>query len=65
MSEELDAIIENAAAEPLKAEVDGQSVENHRLPDLIEAAKFLKKSAASRRPNSAIRIAKISGNSAV
>lgn len=34
--------IEQAAAEPASAEVDGRKAQSHPLPDLIEADRYLK-----------------------
>lgn len=61
MADELNDIIEAAAADPKKATVDGTTVEAHSLKDLVEAAKFLNSagSTAVSRPNRGIRITKL------
>jgi len=53
-----DAIAENAAG-PAKASVDGQSVEQHSLPDVIEADRYRESKNASRKPGMGIRFAKL------
>jgi len=52
------AIAENAAG-PAKASVDGQSVEQHPLPDVIEADRYRESKKASRKPGIGIRFAKL------
>ena len=52
------AIAENAAG-PAKASVDGQSVEQHPLPDVIEADRYRESKKASRKPGIGIRLAKL------
>ena len=52
------AIAENAAG-PAKASVDGQSVEQHPLPDVIEADRYRESKKASRKPGMGIRFAKL------
>ena len=52
------AIAENAAG-PAKASVDGQSVEQHPLPDVIEADRYRASKKASRKPGLGIRFAKL------
>ena len=52
------AIAENATG-PAKASVDGQSVEQHPLPDVIEADRYRESKKASRKPGIGIRFAKL------
>jgi len=52
------ALAENAAG-PAKASVDGQSVEQHPLPDVIEADRYRESKKASRKPGIGIRFAKL------
>ena len=52
------AIAENAAG-PAKASVDGQSVEQHPLPDVIEADRYRESKKASRKPGLGIRFTKL------
>lgn len=52
------AIAENAAG-PAKASVDGQSVEQHPLPDVIEADRYRESKKASRKPGIGIKFAKL------
>jgi hypothetical protein len=39
--------LEAATAQPKKVMVDGQSIENHSIPDLIAADKYLKSRTAA------------------
>jgi len=52
------AIAENAAG-PAKASIDGQSVEQHPLPDVIEADRYRESKKASRKPGIGVRFAKL------
>ena len=49
----------DAASQPAKASVDGQSVEQHPLKDQIEADRYLASKAAARKPGLGIKFAKI------
>ncbi|WP_277200650.1 hypothetical protein [Victivallis vadensis] len=62
---DLKEIIREAAEEPQSATVDGQTIQQRPLSDLIAAAKFTAGSNAAARPGAGIRIHKPMGNSAV
>ena len=62
---DLKEVIKEAATEPESADIDGQTVQQRSLTDLIAAAKFVSGSAAAGRPGAGIRIHKPFGNSAV
>ncbi len=51
--------LREAARQPAKASVDGQSVEQHPLKDQIEADRYLASKAAARKPGLGIKFAKI------
>lgn len=53
--------IESAALAPKKVAVDGQSVEEHSIRDLIEADRYLaaKRAAANSRPHFGLRFTKL------
>jgi hypothetical protein len=55
----LDQTIRDNAAQPAKASVDGQSVEQHPLKDQIEADRYLASKEAARKPGLGIKFAKI------
>ncbi|XVJ59982.1 MAG: hypothetical protein HEQ23_11505 [Tepidisphaera sp.] len=55
----LNQTIRDNAAQPAKASVDGQSVEQHPLKDQIEADRYLASKEAARKPGLGIRFAKI------
>ena len=66
MSEESvieDAIRKNASG-PKSAEVDGQKVEQHSLPDLIAADAYLASKKAVKSRNSGLKITKLSHSGA-
>lgn len=56
---DLDQGLRDAALQPAKASVDGQSVEQHPLKDQIEADRYLASKAAARKPGLGIKFAKI------
>jgi hypothetical protein len=56
MSDDLD--IASRAEEPKSASVDGQSVEGHSLPDLIEADRHVQNKAFGRK-TAAIRLSNL------
>ncbi len=56
---DLDKGLRDAASQPAKASVDGQSVEQHPLKDQIEADRYLASKAAARKPGLGIKFAKI------
>jgi len=56
---DLEQAIRDYAAQPAKASVDGQSVEQHSLPDQIEAAKFLASAQAAKKPAKALRLTRL------
>lgn len=62
---DLNETIREAAAEPESVEIDGQTIKQRPLPDLIAAARFAAGADAARRPGAGIRIHKPTGNSAV
>lgn len=49
MPGELDQAIKESAEAPAKASVDGQSVEQHRLREQIEADRYLESKKAAKR----------------
>jgi len=55
----LDQALREAARQPAKASVDGQSVEQHPLKDQIEADRYLASKDAARKPGLGIKFAKI------
>jgi hypothetical protein len=57
MADEID--IEQAASDPRSASDDAGSVQQHSLPDLIEADKYLKSKSASARKGLPIRMFKL------
>lgn len=58
-----DAIRQNADG-PKSAEVDGQKVEQHSLPDQIEADKYLASKKAMKSRNSGLKFSKMSHSGA-
>ena len=58
-----DAIRQNAAG-PKSAEVDGQKVEQHSLPDQIEADKYLASKKAMKSRNHGLKFSKMSHSGA-
>lgn len=56
---DLSETIEAVAADPLKAASDGQSAEQHPLPDLIEADRYLAAKAAAAAKGSGLRFTKL------
>ncbi len=56
---DLDQAIRDNAAQPAKASVDGQSVEQHSLKDQIEADRYLASKDAARKPGLGVKFAKI------
>ena len=58
------AIAENAAG-PAKASVDGQSVEQHPLPDVIEADRYRESKKASRKRGIGVRLVKLTPPGAI
>ena len=58
-----DAIRQNAAG-PKSAEVDGRKVEQHSLPDQIEADKYLASKKAMKSRNSGLKFSKMSHSGA-
>ena len=61
MADDTQTTIENALAAPRKVQADGVSVEQHPLPDQLEAAKFLDAKTATRKTGSlGIRLQKLS-----
>jgi hypothetical protein len=59
MSGDLSDTIETAAAGPARVQTDGTSVDQHSLPDLIEADKHLSNKRASARAHMGLRFTKI------
>jgi hypothetical protein len=59
MAEDLDNVIRDAATGPAKATVDGTTVEQQPLPDIIEADKHLGSKAAGKNPIKAFTRVKI------
>lgn len=56
---ELDDAIKRNAAGPKSAEVDGQKVEQHSLPDQIEADKYLASKKAVKSRTSGLKFSKL------
>lgn len=54
-----DEALREAAKQPAKASVDGQSVEQHSLKDQIEADRYLASKNAAKKPGLGIKFAKI------
>ncbi len=54
-----DEALRDAAKQPAKAAVDGQSVEQHPLPDQIEADRYLAAKDAARKPGLGVKFAKL------
>ncbi|CAN5264105.1 hypothetical protein BH11PLA2_BH11PLA2_36840 [soil metagenome] len=59
MPDDLDDTIEQNAKGPAKASGDAGSVEQHPLPDQIEAAKFLASKEAAKSKKRGLRFNKI------
>lgn len=59
MSESLDSAIEENAAAPRRASGDSGSVEQHSLPDQIEADKYLAAKNAARKKGLGIKLVKL------
>ncbi|GJQ29706.1 MAG: hypothetical protein HBSAPP03_15900 [Phycisphaerae bacterium] len=55
----LEQAIRDNAAQPAKASVDGQSVEQHPLKDQIEADRYLASKDAARKPGLGVKFAKL------
>lgn len=60
MADEFEEKISELAGQPKSYEIDGEKMENHPLPDVIEAAKYLGRKRAGRNPFAAVKIARIS-----
>lgn len=60
MADELDNRISEVAGQPKKYENDGEKIENHSLPEMVEADKYLARKRAARNPFSAIAGVRIS-----
>ncbi len=56
---EIDDAIKRNAAGPKSAEVDGQKVEQHSLPDQIEADKYLASKKAVKSRTSGLKFSKL------
>lgn len=63
-NETLEEAIRRNASGPKSAEVDGQKVEQHSLPDQIEADKYLASKKAMRSRNSGLKFSKMSHSGA-
>ncbi|MCE9530361.1 MAG: hypothetical protein K8T89_04400 [Planctomycetes bacterium] len=59
MPDELDNTIEQNAKGPAKASGDAGSIEQHPLPDQIEAAKFLASKEAAKSKKRGLRFSKL------
>jgi hypothetical protein len=59
VADDLDETIEQNAKGPAKASGDAGSVEQHPLPDQIEAAKFLASKEAAQQPKRGLWFNKI------
>lgn len=56
---DLSSVIEDAASAPKETSVDGTTVKEHDLADLIEADRYLKQAAATARAHGGVRFSKI------
>jgi hypothetical protein len=56
---DLEQAIRDNAAQPAKASVDGQTVEQHSLKEQIEADRYLASKDAARKPGLGVKFAKI------
>jgi len=56
---DLEQAIRDNAAGPKRAQGDAGSVEQHPLPDQIEAAKFLASAEAAKKPAKALRLTRL------
>lgn len=54
-----DEALREAANQPAKVSVDGQSIEQHPLMDRIEADRYLASKDAARKPGLGIKFAKV------
>ena len=61
----LDAAIRRAADGPRSAQVDGQKVEQHSLPDLVQADRYLASKEAKRGRYGGLRFTRMSHGGAV
>lgn len=52
--------VEQVALGPKSVSVDGQSVTEHSIPDLIEAAKFAKAQSSNSKAHRGLRFTKLS-----
>ncbi len=59
MSDDLKDTIRQNAQGPAKATIDGNSAEQHSLPDQIEADRYLASKAASRKRTLGITLKKL------
>jgi hypothetical protein len=57
--------IQQAAAAPAKVTVDGVTIEQHDLPDMVEADKHLARRAAARSPALPIRVGRFRPSGAI
>ena len=64
ITENLEESIRQNAAGPKSAEVDGQKVEQHSLPDQIEADKYVASKKAMKSRNSGLKFSKMSHSGA-
>ena len=60
MANEIEEKISEVAAQPKKYENDGEKIENHSLPEMIEADKYLGRKRAARNPFAAVAGVRIS-----
>ena len=60
----LDEAIVKSASGPRSAQVDGQRVEQHPLPDLVEADRYLASKRAARGRYGGLRITRMSHSGA-
>jgi hypothetical protein len=58
MADLTDEIEENAAA-PKRVAIDGVSVDEHSLPDQIDADRYLKGQTAASKPHAGLRFVKL------
>ncbi len=59
LTPDLEQAIRDNAAGPKRAQGDAGSVEQHSLPDQIEAAKFLASAEAAKKPAKALRLTRL------
>ena len=65
MADDAEKVITDAMADGKKAELDGETFENHSIPDLVAGLEYLSRRKLAKMPGGGLRVTKIKGNSAV